>query len=215
MYAIITYNHPHRKTQDVLFRLKALGREVVVIAAPWQDRKNFVPLFKHRPDNAMDISIKDFCKNMRIVYHQADDLQATMDELKPKVSLIAGAGLLNITGHKIINSHPGYLPYVRGLDALKWAILGGKPIGVTTYVIGRELDEGDILDRKIVNLYPSDDFYTLATRVYETEVDMLVESIDKDPILIDDHYVGMPSRRMPHRLEMVMMRKFERLRDNI
>jgi phosphoribosylglycinamide formyltransferase-1 len=22
----------------------------------------------------------------------------------------------------VINSHPGYLPYIRGLDALKWAI---------------------------------------------------------------------------------------------
>ena len=152
---------------------------------------------------------------MRIVYHKTDDLQATMDEIKPKVSLIAGAGILSITGHKIINSHPGYLPYVRGLDAVKWAILYGKPIGVTSYVIGREVDEGDILSREIVNIKTTDDFYTLCMRVYEKEVEMLTDALCKDPILIDDNYVGTPSRRMPHRLELSMMRKFERLRDNV
>lgn len=212
--AVLTYDHPHRKTQDILFRLKALGIEVMVIAVPWQERKNFVPLFKHRPDSCIDIPLQVFCDNIRYVLHKTDDLQDALDKLKPKVSLIAGAGILSVKGHKIINSHPGYLPYVRGLDAVKWAIYGGKPIGVTSYIIGGAVDEGEILDRQIINIDSTDDFYCFAMRVYENEIKMLVDAINKEPALTDDDYVGIPSRRMPHRLELTMMRKFERLRDN-
>jgi len=213
--AVLTYDHPHRKTQDVLFRLKALGVEVMVVAVPWQDRKNFVPLFRHRPDSCIDIPLQEFCDNIKYVLHKTDDLQGILDSLKPEVSLIAGAGILSVKGHKIINSHPGYLPYVRGLDAVKWAIYHGHPIGVTTYVIGEAVDEGDIIDRQIIKISNTDDFYTLSMRVYEREIEMLVDAINRDTMLVDDHYVGLPSRRMPHRLELTMMRKFERLRDNV
>ena len=213
--AVLTYDHPHRKTQDVLFRLKALGKEIMVIAVPWQERKNFVPLFRHRPDNCIDIPLQEFCSNIKYVLYKTDNLQDTLDELKPDVALIAGAGILSIRGHRIINSHPGYLPYVRGLDAVKWAIYHGHPIGVTSYIIGDAVDKGDIIDRQIIRIDHVDDFYSFAVRVYEKEVEMLVDGINKEPILIDDNYVGIPSRRMPHRLELTMMRKFERLRDNV
>ena len=45
--------------------------------------------------------------------------------------LIGGAGILPkklVNSMKIINSHPAYLPYVRGLDSLKWAIYGNNHI---------------------------------------------------------------------------------------
>jgi methionyl-tRNA formyltransferase len=210
--AVLTYDHPHRKTQDVLFRCKALGYEVIVIATPWQERKNFIPLFKHRPDSFIDIPLEEFCKNMKYVLFKTDDLQQTLDELKPGVSIIAGAGILDIDGHRIINSHPGYLPYTRGLDAVKWAIYHGNPVGVTTYYIHKEVDEGDIIDRTLINVDEMEDWYSFCMRVYEKEIEMLVDAIGREPREIDDNYVGMPLRRMPHRLEMVMMEKYNRLK---
>jgi methionyl-tRNA formyltransferase len=127
------------------------------------------------------------------------------------VSLIAGAGILDIEGHKIINSHPGYLPYTRGLDAVKWAVYHGNPIGVTTYYIGKGVDEGDIIDRAIIQAGEMEDFYSFCLRVYEKEIEMLVGAIGREPVVIDDNYIGIPSRRMPHRLELVMMEKYKRL----
>jgi len=209
--AVLTYDHPHRKTQDVLFRLKALGYEAMVIATPWKERKNFVPIYRHRPDNCIDISLEEMCRNMRFVFFKTTDLQKTLDEINPDVSLIAGAGILDIDGHKIINSHPGYLPYTRGLDAVKWAIYHGNPIGVTTYYIRKEVDEGDIIDRAIIRVGELEDFYSFCMRVYEKEVEMLVDAIGRDTMVIDDNYVGIPSRRMPHRREVAMMEKFKKL----
>lgn len=40
-----------------------------------------------------------------------------------------------IQKYRIINAHPGYIPVVRGLDSLKWAIVEGLPIGVTTHLL--------------------------------------------------------------------------------
>ena len=50
MIYIITYDYPHRKTQDLLFRLLAKNyKNIAVFSTPWVERKNFVPLIPHRP----------------------------------------------------------------------------------------------------------------------------------------------------------------------
>jgi len=119
--------------------------------------------------------------------------------------------------HKIINSHPGYLPNVKGLDALKWAIYQGQPIGVTTHYISDKADEGILIERKIIPVFFEDSFHSLAYRVYETEIEMLVNSIKlidnnqfENESLDDNRYVA--NKRMPHNLEIIMMNRFEEIR---
>ena len=79
---------------------------------------------------------------------------------------------------KIINSHPAYLPYVRGLDSYKWAIYYGKPIGVTSHIISEEADSGYLIKKALVPIYNWDTFHSLALRQYELEIDLLVDSIE-------------------------------------
>ena len=56
MINVLTYNAPHRKTQDLLFRLKAKGyNDVCVLATPWEERKNFRPLIPHRQVDFLNI----------------------------------------------------------------------------------------------------------------------------------------------------------------
>jgi hypothetical protein len=50
---IITYDRPHRKTQDLMLRL--MGRKVIVITIPFKERKRHEPLYQHRPQ--MDTGI--------------------------------------------------------------------------------------------------------------------------------------------------------------
>ena len=49
---------------------------------------------------------------------------------------------------KIINLHPAYLPYNRGLYTNFFAALEGTPSGVTIHNLVKGLDEGDILVQK-------------------------------------------------------------------
>ena len=70
--------------------------------------------------------------------------------------LIGGAGIIKkelADSKRIINSHPAYLPYVRGLDSMKWSILNDKPLGVTSHIISEEADQGWLIKRLFVPLF--------------------------------------------------------------
>jgi phosphoribosylglycinamide formyltransferase-1 len=130
--------------------------------------------------------------------------------------LICGAGIISpelIIKFRFINSHPGYIPNVRGLDALKWAIYDGQPIGVTTHQLGEHVDAGLIIERKMVPLYFNDTFHAVAQRQYEMEVNMLVEALDKIDSAVD--FAGPQNyplkKRMPHEMETRILNQFNKI----
>jgi len=220
--AIITYDHPHQKTQDLVCRLKLNGYDdLTLIVLPWEQRKRSTPLYLHRPDNPVSITTAEFCERFRMTHFFCgyDTLDKHFSNNKYDNILIGGAGILpkEVIKYNIINSHPGYVPNVRGLDALKWAILKGLPIAVTTHFIREEPDLGILIDREIVPLSFTDTFHSVARRHYELEIDMLVESITKIPDGKELHEkMGYPlNQRMSHRDELVMMKRFQRLIDGL
>ena len=199
---ILTYNRPHRKTQDLLFRLIATGhKNINVLVSDWIDRPTHNPIYQHRPPPLFDVGIFELCERLNIPCPQRGILDSN------DVTLIAGAGIIPFfEKNTIINSHPGYLPNVRGLDALKWAIYEGQPIGVTTHIISDEVDAGIMIDRQLVPIYFEDTFHSIAQRQYELEIQMLVEAIDKPPgekLLTPPEYIT--HKRMPHSKEIKMM----------
>ena len=64
LIGVLTYNIPHRKTYDTLCLLKARGyKDVIVFAMPLHYKKQFKPLYEHRPQLINQISsIEDFFK---------------------------------------------------------------------------------------------------------------------------------------------------------
>ena len=224
MIGIITYDFPNRKTQDLISQLIFKGyNNLLVFGTPYLERKNFRPLYIHRPGKAVDVSPDDLCKRLNIKYLKTNlsDLNDRLNESELEHILIAGAGILPeeiAKSHKIINSHPGYLPNVKGLDALKWAIYNEQPIGVTTHYISEKADEGLLIERRIVPTYFEDTFHSVSYRQYEMEIEMLVNSIEflktiaKHENLSDDRYEA--NARMPHHLELKMMNMFQRRIEN-
>lgn len=223
MIAVLTYDAAHRKTQDLLFRLLALGyrEELVVVATPWVERKNWKPLFPHRPALALDMTLAQFCTNLdlTLLLTETEDLVAALHRVNPEFVLIAGAGILPAAvaeQFRVINSHPGYLPFVKGLDALKWAILEGQQIGVTAHFITPGVDEGQLIKQEITPLYFEDSFQSFAFRQYEQEIGLLADAVQlarqelQGVDLKDETYP--PHRRMPHHMELKMKEAFELLR---
>lgn len=223
MIGIITYDTPHRKTQDLVTNLMLNGySEIHLIVIPWIERKSFQPIYKHRPSKCVNISIEELSERLKISYSKVEinSLNNYFSENVFDNILIAGAGLLPAelaANHKIINSHPGYLPNVKGLDAFKWAIYQGHPIGVTTHYISDKADEGKLIEKRIIPIYFEDSFHNVAYRIYETEIEMLVNTIK----LIENNQVGYESladnkyvanKRMPHNYELIMMDRFEEIR---
>lgn len=213
--AVLTYPIKHRKTFDVLSLLKAKGyKDVLVCAIPFSYEKKKFPLISHRPEMNFDIpDLEKMSKNFGYNYIQGDF--SNLDIEKDRIVLVAGAGILPnefIALHKVINAHPGFIPNCRGLDALKWAIYEDEPIGVTTHLLGKYVDGGLVIERRKIDLRKFDTFHALAQRVYENEVSMLVEAIEKceldtlNMIYPEDYKLH---KRMPQETERELFDKFE------
>lgn len=217
---VITYNTPHRKTQDVLFGLKARGyQNITVLALPFVQRENpFKPIYQHRPSQAIDVETEKLCS--RLVYQfkpvLSNEINGYLNQNSYDYVLIAGAGLLPdelVENHKLINSHPGWLPNVRGLDSLKWAIHHQEIIGVTCHFVDAEADAGFLIEQVKIPIYANDTFHSFAYRQYETEIDLLVKSIEIIPQKTDfpslHSEAFIATRRMPKAIEENIMADFE------
>ncbi len=215
MLYVLTYNHPHKKTQDLLFKLKLYNyKKITVVSTPWVERKNFIPLFPHRLGNAFDIYPDVLTEKLGMEYIELDSLDNFPTLNEEDYVLIGGAGIIKkelADTKKIINSHPAYLPYVRGLDSMKWAIYNDKPLGVTSHIISEEADQGWLIKRTKVPLYEWDTFHSVAMRQYEIEIDLLASAVNdlKEASLESLAVEGVEvHRRMPHRIEEEMIKQF-------
>jgi len=213
MIYLITYDHPHRKTQDLLYQFKIAGVDLHVLAMPWIERKNFAPLFKIKPDDHPWYP-EIICRKLGYTFDKIlsdDDTKIT-----GQVVAIGGAGILSknfVETNTVINAHCGYLPEVRGLDALKWAIYYDQSIGVTTHVVDETCDGGKLIERKEVPLYPQDNLFSIAMRQYEMEINMMIDAIALEKYKYASDFGGPkydPGRRMPHRKELQMIERLKR-----
>ena len=220
MIVVLTYDAPHRKTQDLLFRLVAKGyKNILVAATPWQERPAFKALIRHRPTEAIPIPLREFCKSLGYPFQvvRAEELFSFLLQEGGEPVLIAGAGILSkevIERRKVINAHPGHLPVVRGLDAFKWAVYEDLPIGVTTHVVSEEADAGFLIRQQLVPVDRWDSFHSVATRQYEMEIAMLADAVEdlKKAALtpLDDRRYPV-RRRMPHEKEKELFARFQKL----
>ena len=212
MTGVLTYNVPHRKTYDTLCLLKASGYDdVTVFALPLHYKKTFKPLIEHRPKCSNGISPKELC--LRFDYLYSERFETLPENTK---ILICGAGIIDqnrIDRYRIINAHPGFLPNVRGLDALKWAIFENQPVGVTTHRLSDKVDCGLLIDRQLVPVLPGDTFHAVAQRQYELEVAMLVEAIEKIETATEMITPGgFPvHKRMPNEQESRLLEAFSKI----
>jgi len=194
------------------------AKQIVLIALPFEERPERRPLINHRPEARNKVNAKYTADNIGIdfMYSEPQLLNGCLNNIRPFKILLAGSGLLPddvVNNHDIINAHPGYLPNCKGLDAFKWAIYNGQPIGVTTHIIDRGIDEGTLIDRQHVPLYYEDTIDSLARRVYETEIDMLVKAIDLQPVEESIKNCDYPPRRrMPLHKELITLDRFEAIR---
>lgn len=222
---VLTYQIAHRKTWDTLALLKAKGYEnIQVFATPLFYQKKFLPLYDHRPTLpdlkrlSFELDTREICKNYHYYYYEIDGYDE-LEDASPDVYLVCGAGILPqklIQTKKVVNCHPGYIPLARGLDAFKWAIVENLPLGVTSHIIGSEVDAGEIIQRVEVPMFPQDTFYELAQRQYDYEVYLLVQALEH----LDEKHIYLPAgntvqhRRMPQEIEKNLMNYFEKYKEN-
>jgi phosphoribosylglycinamide formyltransferase-1 len=211
---VLTYIEPHRKTYDTLVYLKSKGyNNVVVFSNPKRYTKNFKPIYEHRPKEWHDLKTETLCKNFGYEYIEGYPNKGNLR--LNSIVIICGAGIIEeaiVEKYRIINSHPSILPLNKGLDAFKWTIYNKDPLGVTSHLITKKIDDGPIILQKKIEIHENDTFHSVAFKIFELEIKILVDSIDN---LNSLKFISAESisprvnRRMPKRLEKDLMHYFQ------
>ena len=226
MIVLLTYDAPHRKTQDVAMRLLIAGKKFRVVAVPWEERKPRRFIYAHRPAEMTwpCEPIGDpgpFFEQFNIDYKVCEKgwLFEVLLGLDPELVILGGAGILPraiVDGFRVLNVHPGLLPMCRGLDILKWTVLEGKyEVGVTAHLCDEHADLGWRICQAVVPIYATDTFHGFAMRQYEFEIGQTVRAIDllgnkTRERLTRIFALGTESRRrMPRSKEVDLLDAFE------
>lgn len=122
------------------------------------------------------------------------DAEIVAELKKRNVELVCLAGYMRLLSsdfvrafpNKIINIHPSLLPNFRGLEAQKQAIdAGAKISGCTVHFVDEELDHGEIILQKEVEVKSDDTAETLSARILGHEHALYVEAVKK---IVSENY---------------------------
>jgi len=113
---------------------------------------------------------------------KGEDTQRQVRNLNPDIGVsvlfdyILKPSFLDIFDGEVINLHPAYLPYNRGQYPNVWSIVDGTPAGTTLHYIDPEIDTGDIIARKSVDVEPVDTGKTLYEKLEQASLELFKET---------------------------------------
>ncbi len=86
----------------------------------------------------------------------------------------------NMPAKGTINLHGSLLPQYRGAAPINWAVINGeKETGVTTFFIQQEIDTGNILQHRKIEIAENDTAGTVHDKLMIVGAELLVETINK------------------------------------
>ncbi len=130
--------------------------------------------------------------------------------IKPEIIVVVAYGkilpvqILKLPPHGCINVHASLLPKYRGAAPIQWAIINGEEkTGITTMLMDKGLDTGDILLQEETDIYNGDDAETLGRRLAEIGASLLIKTIEKikDGSVRPVPQPGLPSYAPPLKKE--------------
>ena len=88
------------------------------------------------------------------------------------------------------NVHAALLPQYRGAAPINWAVINGeKETGVTTFFLKHEIDTGDIIQQKKIDIAVTDNVGAIHDRLMELGAGMVIETVDD---IINDSVTTIP-----------------------
>ena len=88
--------------------------------------------------------------------------------------------ILNMPKFGCVNVHGSILPQYRGAAPIQWCLYNGEPeTGITTMLMDRGMDTGDMLLKATTVIHPLDNAQTLADRLSVIGGDLLIETLLK------------------------------------
>lgn len=104
--------------------------------------------------------------------------------LNPDLNVVVAFRILpesafSLPRHGSVNLHASLLPKYRGAAPINWAIINGETkTGLTTFLLKKQVDTGDILMQREIDIAEDDDFGSLHDKMAILGANLLMETID-------------------------------------
>lgn len=135
--------------------------------------------------------ISRLCKKNKIQLHYTKKINSkkTIHWIKDKKpdyifcfgwSQILNKNIISIPKKYIVGFHPSKLPSFKGRHPIIWSIiLGAKTTASTFFKINKDVDDGPIIDQKIVKILKNDNSFKLYKRIMNKAKLQLIEILKK------------------------------------
>ena len=127
-------------------------------------------------------------------------------QINPTLQVVVAFRMLpeyvwNLPPMGTINVHASLLPQYRGAAPINWAIINGeKQTGVTTFKLKHEIDTGDILLSKSIDIEEQDNAGSLHDKLKTAGAELLAETLNRlcSGNLKEAPQPHLPSEKMQH-----------------
>ncbi len=135
------------------------------------------------------LPVKSFALSQNIPVYQPPSLKdkdvfKTIESLNPDIIIVVAYGqllplkIINYPRFGCVNLHASLLPKYRGAAPINWALIRGeKKTGVTTMLMEKSLDTGDILLQEKISISPDDNVMTLHDKLAILGAKKILETI--------------------------------------
>lgn len=133
--------------------------------------------------------VKKLAEEMGVPIYQPKTLrdgeaEKKIQEISPDIIVVVAYGkilpenILNIPPKGCINVHASLLPKYRGAAPIQWSILNGESVtGVTIMHMAPELDAGDIISRREIEIEPNETSGELFERLMTLGAELLADTM--------------------------------------
>ncbi len=104
-----------------------------------------------------------------------------------------------------VNSHPGYLPDVKGNNPYIWAIINDLPQGCSIHFIDENVDTGDVLMREIIDLKICKSYVDLLNKINHLCADLMLKTVQQ---IKDGTHIRTPQSQLKFTKENHTDREF-------
>lgn len=112
--------------------------------------------------------------------HNTEEVRIALEEYQIDLIILGDCRILKpyifkIPKYGAINIHPGYLPYVRGNTPYIWALIKNLPQGCTAHFVDDNIDTGDIILRRKINIENIHSYKELLTTINTLCAEIIIE----------------------------------------
>ncbi len=134
-------------------------------------------------------AVKNYAVSQNIPVLQPEKLRdenfiSALKELKPDLGIVVAFRMLptavwSLPALGTFNLHASLLPDYRGAAPINWAVMNGdKKSGVTTFMLDKDIDTGDIIAVKEVEISDSDTVGTLHDKLMDTGGGLVLDTVE-------------------------------------